>query len=271
MKRIGVDELKTIEFELLCQVDSICRLNDIEYSLAYGTLLGAVRHKGFIPWDDDIDLLMMRGQYEKFINYCTRNKTPFNLISSKECEWYNYPFAKICAPNTVIEEENTFNDGKLGVYIDVFPIDFLGRSEAEAIKNYRKTEFVRDLITASNWKKFFWSKSHSAIYEPVRLLFFLITRVANPAHLIEKLEQPFLNQKVSSDAFCGNIYSAYREREVVSHNIYDEYVEIEFENKEFSCIKNYEAYLSNLYGDYMKLPPVEKQVTHHMFNAWRID
>ena len=268
MKKIEDDELKLIEFRLLCDVDLLCREKGFNYSLAYGTLLGAVRHKGFIPWDDDIDIFMKRETYEKFINYCLNNKTDFNIITHLNCDWYRYPFAKICMPGTVIEEENTFNDGKLGVYIDLFPIDVLGYTKSEAI--YRKTEFIRSLITAANWKKYFRSKSHSFLYEPLRILFYGLTRIIKTNDLVEKIEKPFRNMTNTKGAYCGNIFSAYRESEVVSQEIYNEYTEIEFEGKNFMCIKNYELYLSNLYGDYMKLPPLEKQVTHHMFNSWWI-
>ncbi len=271
MRIIALDELKTIEFELLCQVDGICRKNNIDYSLAYGTLLGAVRHKGFIPWDDDIDIFMKRNDYNRFVNYCFNNEIPFNIVTHLNCSWYNYPFAKVCAPGTVINEENTFNDRKLGVYIDVFPIDIIGESRVQALNNYRKTEFTRDLITAANWKKYFKSKSHSLIYEPIRFLFFVLTRFIKPKNLIEKLENAFNKIPDSHDAYYGNIYSPYREREVVSRLVYSGYTELEFEGKKFQCISNYELYLSNLYGEYMKLPSVEKQISHHMFSAWWID
>ena len=113
MRKIDSNELKEIEYKVLCDFDDVCKEIGLPYSLAYGTLLGAVRHKGFIPWDDDIDVMMLREDYEKFLEYCLTHETKFDLLSYKTCEWYNYPFAKLSARGTVIEEENSFNGGKM--------------------------------------------------------------------------------------------------------------------------------------------------------------
>lgn len=270
MKKIELAELKQIELQLLCDFHDICEDIGFEYSLAYGTLLGAVRHNGFIPWDDDIDVCMNRLDYEQFLNYCSQHETKFDLITYKNCNWYHYPFAKICAKGTVIEEDNTFHGGKMGVYIDIFPIDSLGRTETEAIKNYQRLEIARDLLTAANWKKFFRSKTHSLMYEPVRLIFFLISRLTPPKLLIQKLEHFVHTIDADTSQYCGNIFSTYRENEVIEKIVYNSFVDTYFEGKKFRCIEQQEKYLSHLYGDYMKLPPKDKQRTHHMFQAWWI-
>lgn len=268
MIKIYADELKKIELKLLCEFHKICNGIGINYSLAYGTLLGAARHKGFIPWDDDIDVCMFRNDYEKFIDYCKSNETSFILIDYRTCDWYNYPMAKLCAKGTVIEEEGTYNDGKLGVYIDIFPIDSLGNTREEAIKEYRKTELIRDLIVAANWKKYFRSKTNSIIYEPVRIAFYIFSRFVSPKKLIKKLEKSSEKRNFEGVKYSGNLFSAYREREISDSYIFDEMADITFEGITFKCFKQYDKYLSGIYGDYMKLPPKEKQKSHHMFEAW---
>lgn len=268
MRKIELDELKRIEFELLCCLDEVCKKNAIKYSLAYGTLLGAVRHKEFIPWDDDVDVFMMRNDYEHFLRVCSEGDVPFKLVSHGTCEWYNYPFSKIYDDETVLKEKNTYFDGKLGVFIDIFPIDPLGKTEKEAEKNYKKTAFVRELITASNWKRFFRSKTRSVLIEPVRLFFYLASRLTDPKKLLRKLEKPFLEIEESEAKFFGSIYSPYRIKEIAPSEIYEWSSKVEFEGRTFCSIKNPEAYLTKFYGDYMKLPPEEKRVSHHLFEAW---
>ena len=136
MRNIEINELKKLELDILIEIDEICTKNNFRYSLAYGTLIGAVRHKGFIPWDDDIDIFLPRPDYNKFVDYCSKNKTIFKLLSYDNSRWYSYPFAKATNQNTVIEEEETDFNGKMGIYVDVFPLDGLGDTYNDAKRNF---------------------------------------------------------------------------------------------------------------------------------------
>lgn len=118
MRSIESDELKQIELDILTKIDHVCRKNNFCYSLCGGTLLGAIRHKGYIPWDDDIDIAMPRDDYDKFLNYCISNEKEcgFRIVSTINDKRYAYLFAKACALNTIIEEEN-FNPNGANVAI----------------------------------------------------------------------------------------------------------------------------------------------------------
>lgn len=268
-KKIGLDKLKEIELNLLIQIDEICREQGFRYSLIGGTLLGAVRHQGFIPWDDDIDIAMPRPDYERFLTYCHDNCPQFLTICNRYEPKYGYLFAKICDANTVMIEKNlNKNDIQLGVYVDIFPLDGLGENQKEALKIFSRTEFQRELLVASNWKRYFRSKTHAWYYEPIRLGFFLLSRFVNFRKQILSIEKRCLRHNFDQSEFCGALCGVYRKREVMPRNVYAEYIELQFEGKNFLALKDYDYYLSHIYGDYMKLPPEEQRVTHHMFEAY---
>lgn len=269
MKEISLGELKKIELDILTEIDKICKEQNIRYSLCGGTLLGAVRHGGFIPWDDDIDIFMPRPDYNRFIDYCIKNPTTFALICNKTDKRYGYLFAKAMAKNTVIREEN--NNPKnidMGVYVDIFPIDGLAGTFKKAEKKFAKSSFKRELLVASNWKKFFRSKTRKWYVEPIRFAFFILSRFVNQSKLILSIEKLYPEELFEKAEFSACICGSYRSNEIAKKEIYTQYLDIEFEGKTFKGLKNYDKYLSNIYGDYMQLPPKEKQVSHHTFEAY---
>lgn len=271
MKEISQEKLKQIELELLTQIHEICTQQGFRYSLAGGTLLGAVRHGGFIPWDDDIDILMPRPDYIKLADYCRTHDTPFRYVSHETDAQYCYLFAKACAKNTILTEENgNRNNGAAGVYIDIFPIDGLGQTHHDAKAYLEKCRFDSELLVAYAWEKFRPSSTRAWYYEPIRFAFFALSRVVDPHALICRIEQHA--QRVSFDEalLAGSYGGVYRSREILPVKVYSEYCDISFEGKTFRAMADYDAYLSCLYGDYMQLPPEEDRVSHHLFKAYEL-
>lgn len=269
VKKIELEELKQIELEILKDFKNICEKENIMYSLLAGTIIGAVRHKGFIPWDDDIDICMPRDEYTKFVKYCKNNETPFLLINNETDKNYGYMFAVLSNPKTkIVEHVGNRYDIDMGVHIDIFIYDAMGNTYEEAVKNYNKSRFSRELLVAANWKKYSKSKTHSIIYEPIRLCFFLLSRFVNFSKQIRKIEKKYTSKSFYDSEFVGNLCSDMRARSIIEQSAFDSYVELEFEKETFKVFKGYETYLKNVYGDYMQLPPVEKRVTHHTFDAY---
>ena len=268
-REVDLSQMKQIELQTLKAIHKICEEQGFRYSLAGGTLLGAIRHGGFIPWDDDIDIMMPRPDYNKLIAYCMKNETPFRLICTETEKNYGYIFAKAVDTDTVIVEHDGNRGGiHMGVFVDIFPIDGLGCSEQAAKKKYNEKRFRRELLVAYNWTHYFRSKTRSVIYEPIRLAFFFLSRFVNPKKLIQKINKQFPEGDFDSADYVGSVGGSYRTKEIVRQSLYREYIDLQFEDCKFKAIKNYDAYLSAIYGDYMQLPPEEKRVTHHSFTAY---
>ena len=267
MNKIDDVELKRIELDILKYVDSFCSENSINYSLSYGTLIGAIRHKGFIPWDDDIDIMMDRENYEKFLACFSKNENKkYKLISRKTSKNYNYMFSKIVDLDTILVEKHMKKVEDMGVYIDIFPIDSIHDDIKNAIKKVKKYRYMFYKGVASNWKHFFKNNNYGFVRQLYRFVFYLASRFSNKKSYFDKIEKkfPFVKNKKIYGCICG----AYGTKELMDSNIFSEYINIEFEKMSFKSIKNYDNYLRNIYGDYMKLPPEEKRVSHHSFDAF---
>ena len=272
MSELLLEDLKAVELGILIEIDEICRAENIRYSWTAGTLLGAARHRGFIPWDDDIDLFMPRPDYNRFIEYCRSNETGFRLVSSELDERYGYLFAKAMDMSTRVEEFVTDSKGiEMGVCVDIFPVDGLGDTYEDALRVFKSTRFKRELLVARNWKKFFRSKTRSWKYEPIRFAFFVASRFVSRKRLIASIQKKLAKNSFEDSKYAGSVCTAYRAKEIMEDRLFKEYTYISFEDKSFRSVKDYDKYLSAIYGDYMKLPPEDKRVTHHMFRAYYVD
>ena len=269
MQKMSIEEIKACEYELLCKIDTVCREQSLRYSISGGTLIGAIRHKGFIPWDDDIDIAMPRPDYEKFISYCKSHDTGFGLLAHDLNSNYRNLFAKVYDKDTIILDETTdLKDTELGIYVDIFPLDGLGNSERDAKKQFFSAEIEREILNATNWLKFSKSKTHKWYVEPIRYFVFILSRICNANHLIEKIENKNSKYSFDESEYAGCLCGSYRLKEIMKKEVFSNYIDLSFEGGVFKGFRDYNEFLSRIYGDYMKLPPEEKRVTHHTFEAY---
>lgn len=269
MKEIDQEELKRIQIEILDYFDAFCRKNHIRYWLDYGTLLGAVRHKGYIPWDDDIDVAMLREDYEKAAKLFNKQSngrygfyTPFN---NKD---YSYPFGKILDQNTVLYEYGE-KGIKTSVYVDVFVYDN-APDDKEVIKKVFKK---RNLLGRVRRLKL---PMRSDIKTLKKIVFFIGSVMLKPIsnNAINKALDK--NAKAyNKNSTSGNVCSFADPYDTtffcVPKTYFKECIELEFEGKLYYAPKKYDEWLKIIYGDYMRLPPVEQRKSHHVFKAYYVN
>lgn len=262
MIELTMDELKEVQMKIMDYVDAFCRNNGIEYSLDGGTLLGAVRHKGYIPWDDDIDIMMTRDEYICFTEkWNTTGNHPFVFSNEESGNSFGYPFGKVHDPNTV-----TFVGPieRTGVFIDVFPIDKV--IDNEDFESRRKTilELHKERDAALIWLQA--KKGEVSLLKRIKLFY---KRPRRDFYEYASLINDIAKCRNSSYApWYYDMVSPVSAKALIPEKTLDAYMDISFEDRTYRAMVDFDTYLSNLYGDYMTPPPPGKRVTHHGFKAY---
>ncbi len=269
-KEISSEEVKQIGVTILKFVDSICRENELKYFMAFGTLIGAVRHQGYIPWDDDIDICMYRKDYEKF-RYIMQSQNQYRFIDMTTNNDYYFLFGRVTDKRTQLLLPHKPEIHGLGVFIDVFPIDNAPPKEYE-------TEWYNNYLDLR--KKIISTVPKTAHYYPIglkstyRILKRLPDRVKNNPKMfsfycmkINELVKRYNSSEVDQIVVLDTPYGL---KTVMNRDVFGDAVELEFEGEKFFAPIDYDKYLRTLYGDYMQLPPVDKRVSSHGFKAYWI-
>ncbi|GBG96544.1 LicD family protein [Lactococcus termiticola] len=261
-QEIGLAEIHKIQLNILKNVDEICRHYNIEYSLIGGSLLGAIRHKGFIPWDDDIDIMLTRDNYEKLFELLYNDDVlPANLdVMDFRHKNAFQPYAKIFDNRTYFESDLDYVNTASGVYIDVFPYDALPDEKKKSNKFRMRSKYIDILLVAvikRPWEK---GKFLKNIF-----LKFLHLFVKNKYEsLVSKSTQYSRKYEKKETNSMGFIRSRYK-NEHFPKKIFDFYEDISFEQLTVRKIEDHKKYLGDLYGDYMKLPPMEDRESHDFY------
>lgn len=255
---ITLSKLQSIELEILIEIDRICRMYDIKYTIFGGTMLGAVREKGFISWDDDADIAMLRPEYERFRIACKKSldKNRFYFQDNRNTKGYRWGYGKVRRKKTLFLRENQEHmPYRQGVFVDIFPID-----------STRQTYIGRMIFNFHCFiiRKILWSE---------------VGKVSNKSYLMRKWYQLinyipekkvlhyyhriiYKRSKKNTDYFRQLMWPMTKKLYGYRRKWFEDLAEYEFEGYKFWGIKNYDEWLTFIYGDYMVPPPIEQRKVH---------
>ena len=265
MKKIDSRELKKIQIEILDFVDCFCNNNNINYWLDCGTLLGAVRHDGYIPWDDDIDIGMLRKDYDKFrklFNKNNSNKYVFKCIEDDNS--FYFPFGKVLDTSTILFEPDEKNGIQLSVNIDVFVYDNAPDDEKLLKKMFKRRNLYKKLHILQLFPKSM--NNNNFMYNFIRKIISLLLSIFPKGYFDKKI---VINSKTYVDCKTrrvGNFMGV--NKFVCDKRVFSSFVKHNFEGKDYFIPIGYDEWLTEQYGKYMTLPPKEKQISHHKFVAY---
>ena len=273
MHELSLDELRKIQIEILDVVAKFCDDHEINYWLDGGTLIGAVRHKGYIPWDDDIDLGMLRPDYDKFMRLFNEHNTRYKFHCIENDPKFYVPFGKVLDTETILYEPDE-KGAKIAVYVDVFVYDNAPDDDA----------IVKEMFDTRDYYRSKFNKRISRVFRPAkgnllrrlcaysyRILkkVFSLSSYFPPEYFVRKIIDVSRRYISEDKKRIGNFLGW--ERAICDKRVFSSFIDGEFEGKSYKIPVGYDEWLREFYGDYMQLPPVEKRVTHHAFKAYAKD
>ncbi|MDE6537714.1 MAG: LicD family protein [Muribaculaceae bacterium] len=249
--------LQSVLLMILSDVDKLLKENNIAYFLDGGSALGAVRHKGFIPWDDDLDIVILPEDYERFVEVC-RTKLDKEKYTFQEAEKdWPLPFSKIKLNGTSIEEVDEFQTENKGIYIDIFCMDNAKKSN---LAKYRQVIFGR-IYTAC----FLSEKGYTANTIPKKIALSLAKGIRKSKSLFKLIRDQVRPAKSTNQlSLTWDRTRKHWKDYFVDRDLFKYPIMMEFEGKQFPVCNGYDTYLTKLYGDYMQLPPEDKRVPLHI-------
>lgn len=257
--------MQSIELNLMKYIHKVCVENNLVYYLYGGTLLGAVRHKGFIPWDDDLDIIVPRKDYERLISILNE-EDEYRLLSYEYVEDYYYPFAKLVDPSTRLVEYGLKECSEMGVWVDIFPLDITFN------RHYLGTlhlKFVRSLIGLNRYLAAKPDNIESQLDTTAKRLHYKLARLFRSHGIIKMangIAAVFRNR--NSEMVVDAIWSTLPEP-LFSNKWFGDPILLSFEGNMFYAPSDYNAYLTKAYGNYMELPPENKRYSEHFYSCWK--
>ena len=260
-RRLSEEEIKEVELGVMDYIHNLCQKENINYSLAYGTLLGAVRHKGYIPWDDDVDISLKRDEYDKLYQAVLRDNDPiYKVVSWENDARYPYPFYRVYDARTVYENNYIENDIDLGICVDVFPFDYYADVNKEMVKldTYRRL---------SVYTLYGIHSKNAGLKNIIRYLLVLVFRLTRVKTWNKKMN--LLSMQANDNDSIDYLMENKRTSTKFEKTLLDKVMDCPFEDRTYKIPEASHQILSAIYGDdFMEIPPVEKRVKHDDFVAY---
>ena len=267
-KYLSLEEYHAVLFDMLKQVDSICHAERLRYFLSGGTLLGAIRHKGFIPWDDDIDLMMPRPDYEIFLKRAEKRLPKRYILAFPDrTKDYSQPWIRIFDTRVAVDDSGMQRTLTRSLFVDIFPIDGLPSNRTLSNLCFTRVRAWDILLKCARRKALYPDERLKWLKKPMMAL----TRVRTLPKYAVSLNKSARRCSFERAHYAGVLATThYGSRERMPVEVFRGSVQVPFEGGFFPAPIGYDTYLSRLYGDYMQLPPEEKRVSQHNLHAYLI-
>ncbi len=266
MRELSLEELKIVQFHILKAFAEYCDAHQLRYYIVAGTLLGAVRHGGFIPWDDDIDVSMPRPDYEKLLEVSGGwISDVYRVTSVKNCKEHSRLFMKVVDTRTMAKHYFYSERYKMSIGIDIFPLDGVPADENVRKRYFKKLWFTKKLFSYTQTQLM---RGGTKLRALIKTLAAVPSRMIGRERLYRMVERQAAKYPFDQCEEIGINFGVYKEKETVQKEEYLPYHDLSFEGVMFHAPANYDAYLQQLYGDYMQLPPMEARQPHHPYTVW---
>lgn len=254
-EKIDSEQQKKYLVEMLKYVDDICRKNSINYTLIGGSLIGVIRHKGFIPWDDDVDIGLTMDEYDKLITILKNENNPKYKLFDSDIEGYYYPYAKLVSQETIVIEKNLRTIKNYGLFIDIFRYNYTYDEDYKRNKHYKKIKFKQSFIGG-----YFKVKSDSVL-KNIRNK---ISKLLGIRVILKVYETELIRCKEKTKYLISNWPQYGQDKEIMKTKFFDDFIDGTFEGINVMITKYYDEMLKIAFGNYMKLPPKSERKSHNL-------
>lgn len=273
MQLISMREVQKGSLEILKKIDAVCNQLGLKYCLAYGTLIGAIRHKGFIPWDDDIDIMMPRKDYDILVHYFIEHRkelSPFEIINPQVNELCPYTISRISDSRYQLDVDNEKDYG-IGLFVDVYPLDGVGNTIEEYSKLKNTSSRFASMCFLSTRQIVKRENTKSTLKYIIKFPAFIVAKLLGKKFFMKKLYDMAAKCDYENSKYIGCIIWASDDglRGIFPKEWFNEMIDVEFEGNLFKAPKEYDKVLTHGYGNYMQLPPERDRIAHHYYDAYR--
>ncbi len=266
----NIKEVQHILFDALCYLDDFCREHGIRYYLSNGTLLGAVKYRQFIPWDDDVDVMMPRADYDRFVSMTDVSCADYRLLCLEQVPQWRMPYAKLSCEKTLLREGEYFFGEEFGLSVDIFPIDNWSTHRFVAKMQALKGEICKRLLVCSIGGAFATEKK--GVKRLILKTIWLAGKTIGSERILKTILNSVKKAKKRPAKYVGCVsWTCHLSQEILPGDILDETAEVSFCGRRFPAFSQYELYLNRLYGNWKEELPPDRQHSNHSIRVWRKD
>lgn len=264
----SITEIHCLLTKCLAHFAAFCEANNLQFYLSNGTLLGAVKYQGFIPWDDDVDIIMPRIDYDRLMALPDIDNGCYKLLARERIENWNMPYAKLSVESTTLQETSADFGVPCGISVDIFPIDNWSDCYPVAILQAFYLSLLRRGLSASVERTFYTPRT--GIIRAILFLIWKFSRVMGTPFFLNRIDkQVERGKKREQSQYVGCIaWAAYGTKEILPSEIFSETAMLKFERADYPAPVGYELYLHRHYGNYRLDPPLSKQKSNHAITLW---